>query len=1017
VIPSDVSSVVTAGKLDRRLFDVAGLIKDGYDDKSSGIIPLVVTYQGNGKGKANRVAPTGATTTRVLPVINGAAVRVNKKNAGGFFNGLSAQRSANGIDKIWLDARRHTTLDQSVPQIGAPAAWQAGYTGKGVTVAVLDTGIDASHPDLTGQVLGEKNFTTEAVTDLVGHGTHVASTIAGTAKASAGKYKGVAPDAKLYDGKVCEMFGCTESAILAGMEWAATTVKAKVVNISLGGEDTPEVDPLEAAVNRLTAQTGTLFVIAAGNSGPSAASVGSPGSADAALTVGAVDKKDELAFFSSRGPRVGDGAVKPDVTAPGVDIVAAKAKGSTIGDPVGSSYQRLSGTSMATPHVVGAAVLLAQQHPGWKASELKGALMGSAKSHPGLTAFEQGAGRIDLTKAIKQWVIAEPASVSFGTAQWPHNDDTPVTKDVTYRNLGNQPVTLTLAASLTAPGGAPAPADALKLSASTVTIPAGGTAKVQAVSNTKHDGPDGAYSGRITATGNGVAVVTPIGLDKEVESYNLTVNTLGPDGKPIAAGSLIFGLDSDLFKFIGDQTGSSHLRLPKGTYLVDTNIVVPKGNDAFDMAKIVRPELQLNQDTTVVMDFRTARPVTTTVPRKEAKVGLVDLGFDATNAAGTAGLSSSLLAFSFDGLASAQQGPALPPERLTGHVASQWGVPGKDGSFRNSPYTYSLANTLPGRFYDGFSRAAKNRELATLVASHNAQSDRLAEKFIFGQAPGTFGFWTMGFQWNLPSTAKHYLEAGQVTWASSFSEFVRDADGFPVELTALNSDPVGYQAGRTYRERWNAAAFVPTPVYAARLKGELAIVLNSHSDADGHAGWSATDTASSKLYRDGVAVAQSDYFGFVDALGLPAGKAAYKFVTSATRPSVSGFSTRTNLTWTFHSAASAEETQLPLQTVRYRPAVDSKNTAERVPVSVLPMELVNVPLATQSSDDTTVELQVSGDDGKTWRKAAVVPGEDDSYTAIFATPKGAKTVSLKAKVSGPDGSTVYQTVIGAYRLR
>ncbi|HEY2280686.1 MAG TPA: hypothetical protein VGI00_20195, partial [Streptosporangiaceae bacterium] len=114
VIPSDVSSVLTSGKLDRRLFDVAGLIKDGYDDKSSRTIPLVVTYQ----GKANQAAPTGATATRSLPVINGSAVQVDKKNAAGFFTGISAQRSANGIDKIWLDARRHTTLDQSVPQIG-----------------------------------------------------------------------------------------------------------------------------------------------------------------------------------------------------------------------------------------------------------------------------------------------------------------------------------------------------------------------------------------------------------------------------------------------------------------------------------------------------------------------------------------------------------------------------------------------------------------------------------------------------------------------------------------------------------------------------------------------------------------------------------------------------------------------------------------------------------------------------------------------------------------------------------
>jgi subtilisin family serine protease len=259
VIPSDVSPLITAGRIDRRLFDVAGLIKAGYDDKASSSIPLLVTYQ----GKANRSAPAGATVTRTLPVINCAAVKVDKKKAAEFLSGFSAARSAGGIDKIWLDGKRHISLDQSVPQIGAPTAWAAGYTGKGVTVAVLDTGIDATHPDLATQVVGAKNFTDEQPGDFVGHGTHVASTIAGTAAASAGKYKGVAPDAKLYDGKVCELNGCPDSAILAGMEWAATEVKAKVVNFSIGGQDTPEIDPIEEAVNRLTAQTGTLFVIAA----------------------------------------------------------------------------------------------------------------------------------------------------------------------------------------------------------------------------------------------------------------------------------------------------------------------------------------------------------------------------------------------------------------------------------------------------------------------------------------------------------------------------------------------------------------------------------------------------------------------------------------------------------------------------------------------------------------------------------------------------------------------------------
>ena len=171
---------------------------------------------------------------------------------------------------------------------------------------------------------------------------------------------------------------CLDSDILAGMEWAAATLHAPIVNLSLGGTDTPDIDPLEDAVNRLSAEFGTLFVIAAGNEGVPLA-IDSPGSADAALTVGAVDGNDALAGISSTGPRLGDHAVKPDITAPGVAITAARAAGTALGPLVGDQYVTLSGTSMATPHVAGSAALLLEQHPDWSGAQLKAALMATAQ--------------------------------------------------------------------------------------------------------------------------------------------------------------------------------------------------------------------------------------------------------------------------------------------------------------------------------------------------------------------------------------------------------------------------------------------------------------------------------------------------------------------------------------------------------------------------------------------------------------------------------------------------------------
>lgn len=213
VIPSVAEPLIRAGTLDRKLFDVTGLIDLGYDDAHTPEIPLLVESKG---------ARTLGKITRELPTVGLSAVATPKNKAAELFDKAD-------VGKIWLNGKVHPSLDVSVPQVGAPAAWQAGYTGAGATVAVLDTGYDPKHPDLAGIVKGEKDFTGEGIVDTVGHGTHVASTVAGRGA----KYTGVAKGADLLIGKVCQTGGCPFDAILAGMQWAADS-GAKVVNMSLG---------------------------------------------------------------------------------------------------------------------------------------------------------------------------------------------------------------------------------------------------------------------------------------------------------------------------------------------------------------------------------------------------------------------------------------------------------------------------------------------------------------------------------------------------------------------------------------------------------------------------------------------------------------------------------------------------------------------------------------------------------------------------------------------------------------
>jgi subtilisin family serine protease len=406
VVPADALGLVGSGRVDRRLFDVTALRDAGFDDAHADELPLIAQYDG--------AAPEGSRQVRTIPGARAGVLRAPKRTMADFWRRVAA----GGVAKLWLDGWRQLSLDVSVPQVGAPQLWQSGYTGTGVTVAILDSGIDATHPDLVGQVAGVRDFTGSVVVgDPVGHGTHVASTIAGTGAASNGRYRGVAPGAKLLDARVCERRGCQESAILAGMQWAAER-GARVVNLSLGSADRPGVDPIEEAVNRLSAEHNMLFVVSAGNDGELHLPVSSPSTADAALSVGAVDKSDRLADFSSRGPRPGDGVLKPDVTAPGVGIVAARSATGTIGTPVGDRYTQLSGTSMAAPHVAGAASLLMHAHPDWPAARVKAALTGTAVPASGVSPLAQGAGRVDVAKAVNATVTSEPVSLGLGTQLW-----------------------------------------------------------------------------------------------------------------------------------------------------------------------------------------------------------------------------------------------------------------------------------------------------------------------------------------------------------------------------------------------------------------------------------------------------------------------------------------------------------------------------------------------------------------------------------------------------------------------
>ncbi|MBM7775580.1 subtilisin family serine protease [Actinokineospora baliensis] len=617
LVPTKAARLVQAGVVDQELFNVTGLIRQRFDDKNSKTVPLLVEY-----GQAAiAAAPRGAVVERTLPGLGYTAVAEDKANAGLFWSSVSGNGSAalaGGPKKIWLNARFTANLDQSVPQIGAPTAWQAGHTGKGVTVAVLDTGYDTGHPDLAGRVSQSKDFSGKGnVQDGHGHGTHVASIVAGSGAASGGKYKGVAPDASLAVGKVLDDGGSGSlDDVMAGMEWASTDAKAKVVNLSLGSYPTDGTDPASQVVNALTARNGTLFVIAAGNSG-SEETVSSPAAADSALAVGSVTKSGELSEFSSQGPRVIDGAVKPEIAAPGSDIVAARAKDTNLGETVEENYARLSGTSMATPHTAGAAAIVAQQHPDWNAAKLKAALVGTAAPVGTNGVNTVGGGLVDLKRATTQAVRSEQATVN-GYLRWPSTQVEQ--RKVTYSNDSATAVTLSLDLTLRDKQGVVAPAKLAKLSAKTVTVPAKGSVDVT-LTLTPRSGTPGLYNGVLLATAGSAQVRTPVAVYDEPEHYDLDVSFKDRNGAATTAGHVsVINVNTGewLFANPGDK-----LRVQPGTYALSGSIETPRAGQVPSYTLFANPSLKVGKaNKAVSFDAREGKRASASTDQPEARGGV-----------------------------------------------------------------------------------------------------------------------------------------------------------------------------------------------------------------------------------------------------------------------------------------------------------------------------------------------------------------------------------------------------------
>ncbi|MBL7148178.1 MAG: S8 family serine peptidase [Nanoarchaeota archaeon] len=367
-------------------------------------------------------------------VFNGIALRINEQE-------LSNIRNLDFIEKVSYNYEVKSFLNESVPLINADDVWNLGYTGEGINIAVIDTGIDYTHEDLDeGKVIEEHCYCSAyegyrdsccpngedeqhgsgAGMDDMGHGTHCAGIAASDGDASGGVLKGVAPDADLIAIKVLDENGAGfDSDIIAGIEISVDPNEDgnfddhyDIISMSLGYLGGSPDDPSPLAIDNAV-DVGVTAAVAAGNSGPLYSTVGCPSCARKAISVGASDKQDNIASFSSRGPTSILG-IKPDLTAPGVSICSSQWDDSfcigyilengtiiSCGNRcVDDVHIPISGTSMATPHVAGAAALLKEAHPDWNPEFIKASLKENSLSTISSFFFA-------ITVPTYQWMVQD----------------------------------------------------------------------------------------------------------------------------------------------------------------------------------------------------------------------------------------------------------------------------------------------------------------------------------------------------------------------------------------------------------------------------------------------------------------------------------------------------------------------------------------------------------------------------------------------------------------------------------
>jgi len=392
--------------MDQRLEKAFSMVKEGV------ALPVIIEVAQPGAAIMSELTSAGLTRitgARVTPLVYGmatsAVARAIASNPGVVkvsYNEPIFTAAITPFETVHLSEKRIVTLGETVAETGAPALWEEGYTGKGVGIALIDTGVCTSHEMLRDALKGSYSAVpNEGIEDVQNHGSWTASAALGRkAYLKTGFVIGAAPEADLYALKALDKNGSGQmSQVIDCIEYAVTEFKTPIISMSLGSLfDNGGQDPISRTVNQFVTQNGIIAVIAAGNSGVMM-SIGSPGGAASALTVGSyalqIPFKGAPSTFSSKGPTTSM-MVKPDVSAPGGNMLAPDIGELIVGAAANDEYAYMCGTSMATPQVAGCIACLKQAKPTLTRADVESLLLRSSAPRPKEIVLGYGPVRADV---------------------------------------------------------------------------------------------------------------------------------------------------------------------------------------------------------------------------------------------------------------------------------------------------------------------------------------------------------------------------------------------------------------------------------------------------------------------------------------------------------------------------------------------------------------------------------------------------------------------------------------------